>query len=235
MPKYYCDYCDTFLTHDSPSVRKTHCNGRKHRENVRFYYQKWMEEQAQNLIDVTTAAFKANKALIPPALAFKPLAAGLSIPGVPPGIRFPPGPPPPTIPIASNRLPIISNATPGAALPPGAPLPPGAALPPGATLPPGTALPPGATLPPGTALPPGATLPPGTALPPGATLPPGTALPPGALPPRTAIPSMINLPPQPPALHSTLANSISSATNSISATGSVLPPQSAPIPPFDQH
>ncbi|VEL33251.1 unnamed protein product [Protopolystoma xenopodis] len=25
MPKYYCDYCEAFLTHDSPSVRKTHC------------------------------------------------------------------------------------------------------------------------------------------------------------------------------------------------------------------
>ncbi len=61
MPKYYCDYCDTYLTHDSPSVRKTHCSGRKHKENVKFYYQKWMEEQAQNLIDATTAAFKAGK------------------------------------------------------------------------------------------------------------------------------------------------------------------------------
>lgn len=24
MPRYYCDYCDVFLTHDSPSVRKQH-------------------------------------------------------------------------------------------------------------------------------------------------------------------------------------------------------------------
>ncbi|KAB7504437.1 U1 small nuclear ribonucleoprotein C [Armadillidium nasatum] len=53
MPKYYCDYCDTYLTHDSPSVRKTHCQGRKHKENVKIYYQKWMEEQAQSLIDAT--------------------------------------------------------------------------------------------------------------------------------------------------------------------------------------
>ncbi|CAG0892387.1 unnamed protein product [Cyprideis torosa] len=71
MPKYYCDYCDTFLTHDSPSVRKTHCGGRKHKDNVKFYYQKWMEEQAQSLIDQTTAAYKAGKipgrgASIPP-------------------------------------------------------------------------------------------------------------------------------------------------------------------------
>jgi U1 small nuclear ribonucleoprotein C len=47
MPKYYCDYCDTHLTHDSPSVRKTHCSGRKHKENVKFYYQKWMEDQVR--------------------------------------------------------------------------------------------------------------------------------------------------------------------------------------------
>uniref|UniRef100_A0A3B4BGA6 U1 small nuclear ribonucleoprotein C n=1 Tax=Periophthalmus magnuspinnatus TaxID=409849 RepID=A0A3B4BGA6_9GOBI len=52
--RFYCDYCDTYLTHDSPSVRKTHCSGRKHKENVKDYYQKWMEEQAQSLIDKTS-------------------------------------------------------------------------------------------------------------------------------------------------------------------------------------
>lgn len=57
MPKYYCDYCDTFLTHDSPSVRKTHCTGRKHKDNVKFFYQSWMEQQAQHLIDATTGLF----------------------------------------------------------------------------------------------------------------------------------------------------------------------------------
>lgn len=85
MPKYYCDYCDTYLTHDSPSVRKTHCTGRKHKDNVKFYYQKWMEEQAQHLIDATTAAFKAGK------IAQNPFATG------PPKAAIPPpnmGPPP---------------------------------------------------------------------------------------------------------------------------------------------
>jgi len=61
MPKYYCDYCDTYLTHDSPSVRKTHNGGRKHKENVRIYYTKWMEDQAQSLIDQTTAQMKLNQ------------------------------------------------------------------------------------------------------------------------------------------------------------------------------
>ncbi|XP_062536450.1 U1 small nuclear ribonucleoprotein C [Armigeres subalbatus] len=76
MPKYYCDYCDTYLTHDSPSVRKTHCTGRKHKDNVKFYYQKWMEEQAQHLIDATTAAFKAGK------IAQNPFSAGPPKPNV---------------------------------------------------------------------------------------------------------------------------------------------------------
>lgn len=49
MPKYFCDYCDTYLTHVSPSVRKTHCAGRKHRENVGFYYEKWYEENVQQI------------------------------------------------------------------------------------------------------------------------------------------------------------------------------------------
>ncbi|KAI1280293.1 U1 small nuclear ribonucleoprotein C [Halotydeus destructor] len=76
MPKYYCDYCDTYLTHDSPSVRKTHCSGRKHKENVKFYYQKWMEDQAQHLIDATTAAFKAGK-MGPKPGGLPPLAAAI--------------------------------------------------------------------------------------------------------------------------------------------------------------
>ncbi|MXQ85514.1 hypothetical protein E5288_WYG011339 [Bos mutus] len=106
---FYCDYCDTYLTHDSsvfsvetqnnksfskfkdeekmmlwhpakaakfskatykkPSVRKTHCSGRKHKENVKDYYQKWMEEQAQSLIDKTSA-------LRPPALIGFPVTVG---------------------------------------------------------------------------------------------------------------------------------------------------------------
>ncbi|GMY26075.1 U1 small nuclear ribonucleoprotein C [Fagus crenata] len=51
MPRYYCDYCDTYLTHDSPSVRKQHNAGYKHKANVRLYYQQFEEQQTQSLID----------------------------------------------------------------------------------------------------------------------------------------------------------------------------------------
>ncbi|XP_073125899.1 U1 small nuclear ribonucleoprotein C-like [Henckelia pumila] len=51
MPRYYCDYCDTYLTHDSPSVRKQHNAGYKHKANIRSYYQKFEEQQTQILID----------------------------------------------------------------------------------------------------------------------------------------------------------------------------------------
>ncbi|KAG8007588.1 U1 small nuclear ribonucleoprotein C, partial [Nibea albiflora] len=99
--RFYCDYCDTYLTHDSPSVRKTHCSGRKHKENVKDYYQKWMEEQAQSLIDKTseqvivTAAFQQGK--IPPT----PFPGGPP-PGGPPRPGMLPTPPmggPPMMPM----------------------------------------------------------------------------------------------------------------------------------------
>ena len=38
MGKYYCDYCDSYLTHDSQSGRRQHMRGRKHRDCVRRYY-----------------------------------------------------------------------------------------------------------------------------------------------------------------------------------------------------
>uniref|UniRef100_A0A2K5QYD1 U1 small nuclear ribonucleoprotein C n=1 Tax=Cebus imitator TaxID=2715852 RepID=A0A2K5QYD1_CEBIM len=87
MPKFYCDYCDTNLTHDSPSVRKRHCSGRKHKKNVKDDYQKWMEEQAQSLIDKTTAAFQQGK--ISPIPFSAPPSGGAMIPP-PPSL---PGPP----------------------------------------------------------------------------------------------------------------------------------------------
>ncbi len=35
MPRYYCDYCDVYLTHDSTAVRKAHNTGRKHKVRQR--------------------------------------------------------------------------------------------------------------------------------------------------------------------------------------------------------
>ena len=45
MPKYYCDYCDSILTHDSQAGRKQHNHGRKHQENVRQYYSQWIAQK----------------------------------------------------------------------------------------------------------------------------------------------------------------------------------------------
>ncbi|KAK6454539.1 uncharacterized protein RJT20DRAFT_59303 [Scheffersomyces xylosifermentans] len=43
MPKYYCDYCKSYLTHDTMSVRKSHLMGRNHIK----YYCSYYEEQAK--------------------------------------------------------------------------------------------------------------------------------------------------------------------------------------------
>ncbi|KAF8370882.1 hypothetical protein PRIPAC_77311 [Pristionchus pacificus] len=89
MTKFYCDYCDTFLTHDSPSVRKTHNTGRKHKEMVRMFYQKWMEAQAQKLVDATASAFARSRALSatghPPPMP--PQMGGMGMRGPPMGMH----------------------------------------------------------------------------------------------------------------------------------------------------
>ncbi|XP_062507499.1 U1 small nuclear ribonucleoprotein C-like [Corticium candelabrum] len=116
MPKYYCDYCDSYLTHDSPSVRKTHNHGRKHRDNVRLYYTKWVEEQAQALIEQTSAALQTNP-MFPPPPGFPPFPPGAP-PMFPPrpGMPPPPFPPfmPPMVPGAAGVLPPPNMPTPGA-------------------------------------------------------------------------------------------------------------------------
>ncbi|KAI1697049.1 u1 zinc finger domain-containing protein [Ditylenchus destructor] len=108
MPKYYCDYCDAFLTHDSPSVRKTHNGGRKHKENVRSYYESWMAEQAQKLVDATARAFQQQRMMhataalgvlqaVPPGGLIPPRGAMIPPPGMPmrPGMpMMPPYMPP---------------------------------------------------------------------------------------------------------------------------------------------
>jgi len=44
MPRFYCDYCDVFLTHDSFAGRKQHMRGRKHQDNVRQYYMQFLQK-----------------------------------------------------------------------------------------------------------------------------------------------------------------------------------------------
>ena len=44
MPRFYCDYCNVFLTHDSQSARRQHNYGWKHRGNVKEHYMKYVLE-----------------------------------------------------------------------------------------------------------------------------------------------------------------------------------------------
>ncbi|KRZ23159.1 U1 small nuclear ribonucleoprotein C [Trichinella pseudospiralis] len=114
MPKYFCDYCDTHLTHDSPSVRKTHNSGRKHKENVRMYYQQWMEEQAQKLVDATAKAFKEGK------IPANPIVGMMRPPMIPPGAMVPGSVPgmPVSIPPQGMNLPGMTPGVPYMVPPP---------------------------------------------------------------------------------------------------------------------
>ncbi|XP_021906898.1 U1 small nuclear ribonucleoprotein C isoform X2 [Carica papaya] len=141
MPRYYCDYCDTYLTHDSPSVRKQHNAGYKHKANVRTYYQQFEEQQTQSLIDQRikehlgqTAAFQQVGAVYNQhLLAQRPRLPILPTPVMPgtapvavntplvPGIRPPVLPRP--VPGAPGYMP--APTMPQMVAPPGAPPMPG--------------------------------------------------------------------------------------------------------------
>ncbi|KAK9126788.1 hypothetical protein Scep_015634 [Stephania cephalantha] len=139
MPRYYCDYCDTYLTHDSPSVRKQHNAGYKHKANVRSYYQQFEEQQTQSLIDQRikehlgqTAAFQQVGAAYNQHLASFPApqrprlpilpTPGLPIPGTAPLI---PGIRPPVLPLPVSGAPGYGAAPtmPPMGGAPGAPMP----------------------------------------------------------------------------------------------------------------
>ncbi|KAI9141352.1 hypothetical protein BKA69DRAFT_1022764, partial [Paraphysoderma sedebokerense] len=53
------DYCDIYLTHDSPSVRKAHNTGWKHIMHVKSYYAELGHDKAQEVIDSITKDYGA--------------------------------------------------------------------------------------------------------------------------------------------------------------------------------
>ena len=95
MPRYYCDYCDIFLTHDSMKARKDHVAGYKHREQVRNYYAAIVSGYAQQAIDAMTT----GRVPMPGTAVMRP-GMGLGsmmrppMPGMPPQMGPRPGMPP---------------------------------------------------------------------------------------------------------------------------------------------
>ncbi|TMW65039.1 hypothetical protein Poli38472_009206 [Pythium oligandrum] len=87
MPRYYCDYCDTYLTHDSQAGRKQHNRGWKHRENVKLYYEQFLTGQG-----VMMAPGQWLRG--PPMAGGMPPRPGPGGPGSMPGMFPPRGPPP---------------------------------------------------------------------------------------------------------------------------------------------
>ncbi|KAL6856520.1 U1 zinc finger domain-containing protein [Trichoderma novae-zelandiae] len=186
MPKFFCDYCDVYLTHDSMSVRKAHNSGRNHLRNVVDYYQQIGHEKAQSVIDSITSSYAAEgQAHANPMLLHNQPGQGF------PAFGFPGGIPPP--------FPGMPGAPPGQ-FPQGLPPPPGGrgiGMPPMPPFPPGpNGMPP---MPPnGLPFPPPAGLPPFP--PPGA---PGAAAGMGGagLPPPS-FPGMPGMSVPPPGQHS---------------------------------
>uniref|UniRef100_K3WTM9 U1 small nuclear ribonucleoprotein C n=1 Tax=Globisporangium ultimum (strain ATCC 200006 / CBS 805.95 / DAOM BR144) TaxID=431595 RepID=K3WTM9_GLOUD len=85
MPRYYCDYCDTYLTHDSQAGRKQHNRGWKHRENVKLYYEQFLAGQGGIMTPGEWLRAAPAAGSLPP----RPMGGGM------PGGMYPPRGPPP--------------------------------------------------------------------------------------------------------------------------------------------
>eukprot|EP00808_Paulinella_micropora_P009111 g17020.t1 len=175
MPKYYCNYCDIFLTHDSQAGRKQHNHGRKHQENVRQFY-----------LQFTAGGAPAVPGQSVPLLGASPMqpivpAPGLLAPGVP-------------------GRPVMHVGAPGAPPPFGMPGQPGApgGMPPGGMphggmpggMPGGPGAPPFDMMPP---RPPFGGMPGGPGAPPFGMMPPRPPF--GMMPPRPGFPGPPGGPP----------------------------------------
>jgi hypothetical protein len=66
MPKYYCDYCKIFLTHDSPRARRDHNSGWRHALNVKNYYMGRITELQETLEPILQAYAIQGQAIPPP-------------------------------------------------------------------------------------------------------------------------------------------------------------------------
>ncbi|GAV79072.1 zf-U1 domain-containing protein, partial [Cephalotus follicularis] len=116
---YYCDYCDTYLTHDSPSVRKQHNAGYKHKANVRQYYQQFEEQQNQSFIDEKIKAMLGQAQFQQVGAAYNqyPMAQRPRLPILPPPLMTIPGNAqlPVNSPLAQGmRPPVFPRPVPGA-------------------------------------------------------------------------------------------------------------------------
>ncbi|KYQ90661.1 C2H2-type zinc finger-containing protein [Tieghemostelium lacteum] len=97
MPKYYCDYCDKYLTHDSPSVRKSHTTGKQHNMAVQLYYQQFeadfhQEMHEKNLKELASGKMPIIPQFFPPGLLPVPYFLGPEGAATPPGLFPPPNP-----------------------------------------------------------------------------------------------------------------------------------------------
>ncbi|QIW94706.1 hypothetical protein AMS68_000224 [Peltaster fructicola] len=178
MPKFFCDYCDVYLTHDSMSVRKAHNSGRNHLRNVVDYYQQIGQEKAQSVIDSITNSYAAEGQESSNPMLRQLGPGGFGPQGFQPGFpgQGPPFPHPgmPPMPFAAGR---------------GMPMPPGGRGPPPGFAPsniaPPRGLPPGFTpsnIAPPQGMPPGFASPGGMAGSPPPFSPPGGG--PGGPPPN---------------------------------------------------
>lgn len=101
MGKYYCDYCDVYLTHDSAAVRKQHNDGNRHKQNVCSYYLQLITARMQAKVDRVIEEFETELAAgtLTPTYGLSTVEGAIPVPPQVYGDLMPIPPPQPLMPI----------------------------------------------------------------------------------------------------------------------------------------
>jgi U1 small nuclear ribonucleoprotein C len=76
MPRFFDDYSNTYLTHDSAAGRKQQRRGWKFRENFKLYYEKYLEEWRAGPMGLASAQQAYLRNSVPGDPAVPPLSEG---------------------------------------------------------------------------------------------------------------------------------------------------------------
>ena len=104
--KFYCDYCDIFLTNDVKKARDEHLKGGQHRRALQQYYERIVEEEIRK---GNYPLGNSDKSISCSNGNTNNLMYGNMIPSMGPGMSQPPPPPPP--PLLHPTIPLQPQAT----------------------------------------------------------------------------------------------------------------------------
>jgi len=76
--RFFCEYCNVFLPHEGIDVRREHRKGRRHKENVRAYYQLLIKNNPDIIQEIAQSIDQSTSFVVPPFAGRQILPVGFT-------------------------------------------------------------------------------------------------------------------------------------------------------------